>query len=419
MDFPKMFLVKRKLEAPKINDVRGAILSQLKKLDLPSKIRPGMRIAVTAGSRGIANYVLMLSTVVAELKGIGAKPFLVPSMGSHGSATAEGQLEVLQSLGVTEESVGCPIISQMDVVQIGQTEQGIPVFLDKVAMSADGIVVVNRIKAHTEYEGDIESGLMKMMTIGLGKYKGCSTAHANAVKFGYRTVIPSIAREVLKRASILFGLASVENVYDEIAYIVALEPEQFEETERELLKEAKQLMPRLPVEQLDVIILSKMGKEISGSGMDTNVIGRRMVLSEPEPTSPRITRIVVLDITDATKGSAVGIGLADFTTRRLVNKLDYTAIYINCLAAMTPEKARIPVIGETDEQAIEWAFQTTGLLEYSNARVMSIKDTLHLDQFYVSKSLIPEIQEQPGLEIVKEPREMRFDSCGTLQLELD
>ena len=174
MDFPKMFLVKRKLEAPKINDIRGAILSQLKKLDLPSKIRPG-----------IANYVLMLSTVVAELKGIGAKPFLVPSMGSHGSATAEGQLEVLQSLGVTEESVGCPIISQMDVVQIGQTEQGIPVFLDKVAMSADGIVVVNRIKAHTEYEGDIESGLMKMMTIGLGKYKGCSTAHANAVKFGW------------------------------------------------------------------------------------------------------------------------------------------------------------------------------------------------------------------------------------------
>lgn len=357
--------------------------------------------------------------MVTELKRIGAKPFLVPSMGSHGRATAEGQLGVLQSLGVTEESVGCPIISQMDVIQIGQIEQGIPVFLDKVAMSADGIVVVNRIKAHTDYTGDIESGLMKMMAIGLGNHKGCSTVHATAVRFGHCTAITSTAREVLKKAPILFGLASVENVYDETTYIVALEPEHFEETEKELLKEAKRLMPILPVEQLDVIIIGKMGKEISGPGMDTNVIGRRMAIGEPELTSPRIARIVVLDVTDATKGSAVGIGLADFTTRRLVNKLDYIATYINCLAAMVPERARIPMIGETDQQAIEWAFQSAGLLDYSSARAMSIKDTLHLDKFYVSESLIPEIQEQPGLEIAKEPREIRFDSCGRLQLELD
>ncbi|MCL0103856.1 lactate racemase domain-containing protein, partial [Dehalococcoidia bacterium] len=298
--FPRMYFAQRNVDVPKLAEVRQAVAAELGRLDLKSRIRRGMRIAVTAGSRGIANNVLILSTVVSELKKIGAQPFLIPCMGSHGGATSEGQLDVLKSLGVTEESVGCPIISQMDVVELSRTPEGFPVYIDKVAAGADGIVVINRVKPHTEYTGDLESGLMKMMAIGLGKHKGALTVHTYALQCGYQVAVPSIAREILRSAPILFGLAIVENTYDETMRIVAVEPALFEETERELLKEAKDFLPRLPIDKLDVLIVGEMGKEISGVGMDTNVIGRVMVFGEPEPESPRITRIVALDLTEAT-----------------------------------------------------------------------------------------------------------------------
>jgi len=415
--FPKMRLAKRRIEVPKLADIQGAVIAELNKLDLPQKIRPGMRIAVTAGSRGIANIALILSTVVSELKRVGAQPFLVPCMGSHGGATAEGQLEVLHSLGVTEESVGCPIISQMEVVEISRTQDGIPVYIDKVAAGADGIVVVNRVKPHTEYKGEIESGLMKMMAIGLGKHKGAFTTHSYALQRSYRIAIPTIAREILKSAPILFGLAIVENTYDETAKVVAVEPNLFEETEKELLKEAKDFLPRLPFDRLDILIVDELGKEISGSGMDTNVIGRVMVFGEPEPESPRITRIVVLDLSKATYGSAIGVGLADFTTRRLANKIDYRVTYINCLTAMTPEKARLPMVGETDKEAIEWAFLTAGVLDPEKARVVRIKNTLHLDEIYISESLVPELQGKPGWEIEEREREIKFNAEGKIYID--
>jgi len=409
-----MWLARRRIEVPKIEDIRGAVIAELGRLGLQERIRSGMQIAVTAGSRGIANNVLLLSTVVSELTRAGAQPFLIPCMGSHGGATPEGQLEVLKSLGVTEESVGCPIVSQMDVVEIAHTMEGIPVYIDKIAADADGIVVINRVKPHTGYKGDIESGLMKMMAIGLGKHKGAVTTHTYALRCGYRVAIPSIAREILRSAPILFGLAVVENSYDETTRIVAVDPNSFEETERELLKEAKDFLPRLPFDKLDILIVGEMGKEISGPGMDSNVIGRFMVFGEPEPESPRITRIVVLDLTEATHGSAVGVGLADFVTRRLANKIDQRVTYINCFTAMTPEKARLPAVGETDREAIEWAFLTAGVVEPQQARVIKIKNTLHLDEIYISESLASELQDKPGWEVVKQPLEMQFDPSGRL-----
>lgn len=234
------------------------------------------------------------------------------------------------------------------------------------------------------------------------------------MRCGYRVAIPSIANEILRSAPILFGLAIVENSYDETTRIIAVEPGLFEETERELLKEAKGFLPRLPFDKLDILIVDEMGKEISGVGMDTNVIGRVMVFGEPEPESPRITRIVVLDLTEATHGNAIGVGLADFVTRRLADKIDQRVTYINCFTAMTPEKARLPAVGETDREAIEWAFLTAGIVEPQQARVVKIKNTLHLDEIYVSESLAPELQDKPGWQVVKEPLEMQFDPSGRL-----
>ncbi len=416
MDYCRMFLARRNTKPRKIIDIRETILNEMRRLDIQNKTKPRMRVAITAGSRGISNNALILGTVVSELKSYGCRPFLVPSMGSHGGGTPEGQLEVLRGLGVTETSIGCPIISQMDVVKLADTVEGFPVFIDKAAAGADGIVVVNRIKPHTEYSGNVESGLFKMMVIGLGKLKGALTAHQYTVKYGYEFAILSIGREILKSAPILFGLAVVENNYDEIDKVVVLWPDLFEENEKTLLKKAKTFLATLPFKKLDILIVDEMGKEISGTGIDTNVIGRIMFTGSPEPKHPRITRIVVLDLTEESHGNALGVGLADFVTRRLVNKIDHRTTYINCFTAMTPEKARIPAMAETDQEAIDWAFQTIGAIEPQQARVVKIRNTLHLNEIFISQSLVSEIKAETGWEIEKKGHEMRFDSKGNLHL---
>ncbi|MDP3047292.1 MAG: lactate racemase domain-containing protein, partial [Chloroflexota bacterium] len=329
--YPDVALVEQHINTPRVADVPGAIRAEMARLGVSERVRPGMRVAITAGSRGITGIAAILATVIGELKRLGAEPFIVPCMGSHGGATAQGQVAVLHSLGVTEEAVGCPIRSSMDTVQIGETEQGIPVLIDSLAAGADGIVAVNRIKAHTEYTGPVESGWMKMLTIGLGKHQGALMAHRNAVQIAYREAIVAVAREIIRRAPLLFGLGLVENAYDQTAEVVAAWPQQFEETEKALLQRAKSLMPRLPFQRLDILVVDEIGKEISGSGMDPNVIGRRMVFGEPEPPGPSIIRIVARDLSENTYGSGIGIGLADFTTQRLVDKLDHRPTYINCL----------------------------------------------------------------------------------------
>ncbi len=414
IQFPEMVLVEQDIPTPRIGDVPGAIRAELARLGVAGKVKPGMRVAITAGSRGITGIPMILATVVAELRRLGADPFLAPCMGSHGGATAEGQTAVLRSLGVTEEAVGCPIRSSMETVQIGQTVEGIPVLIDRFAAEADGIVVVGRIKAHTEYSGPVESGWMKMLTIGLGKHQGALMAHRNAVQLTYRTAIVSVAREIIRRAPLLFGLAVVENAYDQTAEVVAAWPQDFERSEITLLQRAKDLMPRLPFDRLDILIIDEMGKEISGAGLDPNVIGRRMVYGEAEPPGPAIIRIVVRDLTEKTAGSAVGVGLADFVTRRLVDKLDPRPTYINCLTAMTPEKGRIPMTADTDREAIEWAFLTIGSIPPTEARVMRIKNTLHPERFYASRSLLAEMEANPRLRLAGPWARMAFDDSGGL-----
>jgi hypothetical protein len=412
--YPKMALVAQHFPASHLDDVPGAIRAEMARLGVAGKVRPGMRIAVTAGSRGITGIPVILATVVSELKRLGATPFLVPCMGSHGGATPEGQIAVLHSLGVTEGSAGCPIYSSMDTVQIGQTAEGIPVFMDKIAAGADGIVVVNRIKAHTDFMGAIGSGWLKMLTIGLGKHRGALTAHRNILQLTHPVVILAVAREVIRTAPLLFGLGTIENAYDQTAEVVAAWPQDFEETEKAMLVRARALMARLPFRQMDILIVDELGKEISGAGMDPNVTGRGIARDGSESLLPDITRIVVRDLSETTHGNAVGVGTADFVTQRLVDRLDRRSTYINCLTSGGPGGASIPMTAQTDREAVEWAFLTIGAVESARARVVHIQNTMHLERFYASEALRPEIDADPQLEILGTWAPIAFDAAGSL-----
>ena len=414
MSYPEMIRVRQVLDVPRVENIEETVDRELGSLN-GLGIKRGDRIAVTAGSRGVANIVRILRRVVQKIREAGGEPFLIPTMGSHGGGAAEGQIDVLRSLGVTEESTGAPIRSSMEVVEIGKSRFGFPVLVDRYAAGADGIVVLNRIKPHTEFEGPIESGLMKMMAIGMGKHKGCFEVHRQTVQFGYREVIPEIGSIILGKLPVLFGLAIVENVYDETALIRAVPASKILETEKELLSLAKNLMARLPFDKIDVLVVDEMGKNVSGTGMDTNVIGRIMFIGEKEPERPRITRIVVLDLTEATHGNGVGIGLADYTTRRLVEKLDLSVTATNAITAMTPEKGRIPLAMATDQEAVNAAFQTIGAVQPEEAKVVHIRNTLELGEMEISRALMKESQGKAEIQPLREIGPLHFDASGRIQ----
>jgi len=414
LSYPEMIRVRQVLDVPRVENIEETVDRELGSLN-GLGIKRGDRIAVTAGSRGVANIVRILRRVVQKIREAGGEPFLIPTMGSHGGGAAEGQIDVLRSLGVTEESTGAPIRSSMEVVEIGKSRFGFPVLVDRYAAGADGIVVVNRIKPHTEFEGPIESGLMKMMAIGMGKHKGCFEVHRQTVQFGYREVIPEIGSIILGKLPVLFGLAIVENVYDETALIRAVPASKILETEKELLSLAKNLMARLPFDKIDVLVVDEMGKNVSGTGMDTNVIGRIMFIGEKEPERPRITRIVVLDLTEATHGNGVGIGLADYTTRRLVEKLDLSVTATNAITAMTPEKGRIPLAMATDQEAVNAAFQTIGAVQPEEAKVVHIRNTLELGEMEISRALMKESQGKAEIQPLREIGPLHFDASGRIQ----
>lgn len=415
MNYPKMYRVRQIFDVPKVDNIEETVSQELESIQIRSLIKVGARIAITAGSRGIANIERILKHLVHILKENSANPFLIPAMGSHGGGTAEGQLEILESLKITEDSIGVPILSSMEVVEIGRSSFGFPVLVDRHAAEADGIIVVNRIKPHTEFEGPIESGLIKMMAIGMGKHKGCLQVHKQTVHYGYREVIPEIGRVILGRLPILFGLAIVENVYDETALIRAILPSQFFVEEENLLAKAKRLMARLPFDEIDVLIVDEMGKNISGTGMDTNVIGRIMFIGEKEPEHPKITRTVVLNLTEESHGNAIGIGLADYTTQRLVDKIDALATSINSIAGMTPEKGRIPIALKTDREAVEAALTTIGAVDPEEARVVHIKNTLLIAEFDISEALLEEVKGREDLKLVEELGTLSFDRKGNLR----
>ncbi|MFB0546741.1 MAG: lactate racemase domain-containing protein [Anaerolineae bacterium] len=409
----RMQEVRQSLHSSPIRDIPGVIKQEIGKSKLYDRIRPSDEIAITAGSRGIARIDEILKSIVDELHAFGAVPFLVPAMGSHGGATVEGQLEILKELNITEASLGAPIRSSMEVVQITKTTTGQPVFLDKYASKAQAIIVVGRIKPHTDFRGPIESGLSKMMTIGLGKHKQASFVHQYG-SCGMRELIPQFASAIIANAPIALGIAIIEDGYHQPAVIEAVEPEEILEREVELLQEAWRLMPLLPFDALDVLVVDWIGKEISGTGMDTNVIGRLMIHGEKEFEKPRIEVIVARDLTPASHGNAVGLGLADIVTRNLVDKIDFETMYRNAITSTFLERAKIPFIAETDREAIKIALKICGNPVLSEVRMARIKSTLDLDRLYISESLVAEAVENPTLELVGKPREMRFKSSGEL-----
>ena len=415
MSLPKMVRVQQKFNAQAVSDIPGAVGTELEKLNLQSLVKPHDTVAITAGSRGVANLAIVVKSVVGELKKIGAKPFIVPAMGSHGGATAEGQREVIRHYGITEESVGAPVISSMDVLQIGETTDGLPVLVSKDAYEADHMVILNRVKSHTDFGGPVESGLMKMLAIGLGKREGANLYHRAFFQTSFYHVITTVGRIVLSTGKVAFGLGLLENAYGQTAKIAAMRAPDLEVTEEKLLIEVKELAGRLPFDELDLLIVDKMGKNISGTGMDTKVIGRMMQNFEPEPEKPAILRILVLDLTEESNGNACGIGFADFTTTRLVNKIDRPATYMNSVTALGPQKSRIPFYYDTDREAIATALETVGLTKPKDCRVVRIESTLHLSEVRISSALLEEAKSRPDLEIIGELSEMEFDENGNLK----
>jgi hypothetical protein len=415
--FPRMALVRQRISSPRLEDLVSEIRYELRRIGLADKVKPGMRIAITAGSRGIAHYPEILATVVEEVRKAGGKPFLVPAMGSHGGGIVEGQLEVLRELGITPDSVGAPILATMEVEEVGRIDGCIPVYVDKYASKADGIIVVGRVKPHTDFKDRIESGLMKMMVIGLGKQKGAETIHMYKSE-GYHKLIPAAARLIMERLPILLGLAVVENAFHEIAIVKAIEPKDIEEEEAKLLEKAKELLARIPFKDIDVLIIDEIGKDISGTGMDTNVVGRFWLPGESDPRTPNIKVIVVLDLTEKSHGNAVGIGLADITTERLVRKIDYRSTFINALTSGHSITAKIPIFLPSDRDAIAAALHLCRPIDPLEAKIVRIKNTLELERMWISESLYDMVKKDPELrgriEILRKPEDMTFDGEGNL-----
>ncbi|MDA8227292.1 MAG: lactate racemase domain-containing protein [Desulfitobacterium hafniense] len=412
--FPRMVRVKQHFNHPQIVDIDAEVRSEVRRILPGTKVCPGDSVAITVGSRGIANLAKIVFALASELKNFGCRVFLVPAMGSHGGATAEGQLKVLEHYGITEASMGVPIKSCMDVTEVTKTEDGLSVFVDQNALGADHIVAFNRIKPHTDFRGEVESGLLKIMTIGLGKHRGATYYHQAAVKLGGSRMIRTVGRSVIRACPVAFGLGVVENANDQTAIITAMLPHEIESQEEALLIRAKELMAKLPFQELDILIVDRIGKNISGTGMDTNVIGRIMNIYTKDPEWPKITRIFVRDLTEETDGNAIGIGMADFTTKRLTEKINYKVTYTNSLTGLVPEKARIPITCENDHEALDTALKTIGLVPPEQAKVIWIQDTLALTEVYVSEVYLPEVQDNPGLQLLGQPEGLSFDSSGNL-----
>jgi nickel-dependent lactate racemase len=417
MSLPRMVEARQVFDQPTLKDYRKAIRQELVKKGLKDRVRKGQRIAVTAGSRGIANIAGILATVVEEIRKTGGEPFIVPAMGSHGGSTPEGQVEVLRSLGVTEESVGAPIVSSMEVDPVGTLDGGVTVYLDRVALKADGIFVVGRVKPHTDFKGEIESGLLKMLAIGLGKQKGAEMIHWHKYD-GYHRIMPEAGRLIAEKTNVIMGLAVLENAAHETAEVKAVLPGDFTEEERRLLETAKKLLPRIPFKEIDVLIVEEIGKNISGVGMDTNVTGRFWMPGESDPMAPSVGKIVVLDLSEETHGNAIGIGLADLTTARAAAKIDHQQTYVNCLTQGSGETGKIPPYLPNDRDAIATAVRICGPVDPLKARVVRIKNTQELERIWVSEALAEEVRENAELssrvKLLGEPREMQFDVLGTL-----
>lgn len=414
-DYPQIFRVRQTFERPQVTDIPGEVASQLASLSLQKSVKPGQSVAITAGSRGIANIQLVIKAIVDHFKDLGAKPFIVPAMGSHGGGTAEGQQEIIEGYGITEAFCGCPIRASMETVVVCQAAEGFAVHFDKLAFGADHVVVCGRVKPHTGFYGDIESGLMKMMLIGLGKHAGAKIYHRAIKDYSFGQIVRSVAREVLSKCRIVAGVGIVENGYDETAKIQAVAPHEFEDREKELLVLAKKWLPSLPFKTADLLLIDEIGKNISGTGMDTNVVGRKYldhVAAEHE--WPKIRTIIIRGLTPETHGNATGIGLAEFALTRAIDAIDIPITRTNCLTGGHATGAMIPIHYASDREVLDVSLPIIGLTEPVDAKLMWIHNTLDVAEVECSAAYLDEARERTDLEIISDVRPLPFDASGVL-----
>ncbi len=408
---PAMVRIRQHFDRSQLTDPIHVLRSELDKPGAIDQIHVGQRVAIAVGSRGIANIAEMTKTVIEAVKAQGAHPFIVPCMGSHGGATAEGQIDVLNHLGIDEETMGVRIESSLNVIEIDRLRNGLPVYVDEIASQADAIIVINRVKPHTAFRGPIESGIMKMIAIGLGKQKGAEACH----QLGFRHMaefVPQMASLLIQKLPIVFGVAAIENAYDQTCLIEVIPAQHIYEREVILQQIAKQRMPKLLFEQIDVLVVDYIGKNISGDGMDPNITGRY-----PTPYAsggPDVNKIVVLDVTPQSKGNTNGVGAADFTTRQLVDQMDYMATYVNGLTSTVCAPTKVPMTLESAELAIKAAVKTSNILDFHQCRLVRIRDTLHLGEIEISLPLREEIRHRSDMEIISEPYTWTFNQEGNI-----
>ena len=395
---PKLHKVRQKFPNEILRDIRGKLEADFQRPEVRNTVEPGQKIAVLVGSRGISNLAAIVKGTIDNLISLGAEPFLVPAMGSHGGGIAARQREIIEGYGITEEAMGVPIAASMETAIIGETENGVPVHIDKHAYEADGIVPVARVKVHTDFDGPIESGLCKMLAIGGGKHNGCARLHREGFET-FPRLIPEVAAVMLDKLNIPFGVAIIENGHEEIFHVEAVPGNDIMKREPELLKMSKSLMPRLQFDEIDVLIVEQIGKDITGAGMDPNITGRKSVGRIPNFDGPDIKRILILGLSEGTHNNGTGCGVADFITREAYEKIELSSTYTNCIASGNPEAGKMPLIVEDEEEGLRAAIQTCAGIDVNRAKVVKIKDTLHLVDIQVSESLLPMCQDRGKFEI--------------------
>lgn len=411
IDIPPMYRVRQQFYVNPLDDVEQSCTEQIGALSRLQKLDKGAHIAIAVGSRGISNISLITASVVKALKDLGFEPFIVSGMASHGKATDEGQTELLAELGVTEEAVGCPVRASVEVVEIGTIASGLKVYMDRIASEADGIVVINRIKTHTAFHADYESGLVKMLAIGLGNDIGAKSCHQ--LGFGKMAEnIVAMTRMKLEKLPVLFGVAVIEDGVENVSKIEVVDADDILDREPELLKISKSYMPSIGIDQIDVLVVDRMGKEISGDGMDPNITGR--YATPYAHGGPNVSKLAILSVTEKSHGNVIGVGQADLCTKRLFEAAELETTYVNSLIATVTSVARLPMILPTDHEAIKAAILTCNIMDFSRVRMVRIRDTLHLGEMLVSEALVDEVSAKKNVVSVEGPLEMKFESGTAL-----
>lgn len=411
IDIPPMYRVRQQFYVNPLDDVEQSCTEQIGALSRLQKLDKGAHIAIAVGSRGISNISLITRSVVKALKDLGFEPFIVSGMASHGKATDEGQTELLAELGVTEEAVGCPVRASVEVVEIGTIASGLKVYMDRIASEADGIVVINRIKTHTAFHADYESGLVKMLAIGLGNDIGAKSCHQ--LGFGKMAEnIVAMTRMKLEKLPVLFGVAVIEDGVENVSKIEVVDADDILDREPELLKISKSYMPSIGIDQIDVLVVDRMGKEISGDGMDPNITGR--YATPYAHGGPNVSKLAILSVTEKSHGNVIGVGQADLCTKRLFEAAELETTYVNSLIATVTSVARLPMILPTDHDAIKAAILTCNIMDFSRVRMVRIRDTLHLGEMLVSEALVDEVSAKKNVVSVEGPLEMKFESGTAL-----